>query len=264
MTDLRDRNFDDLAERFSTRIYGKLKGALRHAVLWRDLNDLLPKAIQGAEQQLEILDVGGGLGQFAIALAQKGHRVHFNDLSSVMTEKAKAAAREAGVEHLIKWTNEPYQSLCNSHGKKYDLILCHAVLEWLAEPEQLLPNLSSVLDTNGTLSLCFYNPAGRTYRNLIFGNFRVLSGKQPAKPDNRSLTPCNPRSLKTVRQWLEECHFTIKQESGIRVFSDYASEARGGHHSTEDVIEMELEYSTQEPYKWLGRYLHIIAQIRDT
>jgi len=264
MTDLRDRNFDDLAERFTTRIYGKLKGVLRHAILWRDLDSLLPNIIQNTEQPLEILDVGGGLGQIAIKLAQKGHRVHFNDLSPVMAERAKTAAREAGVEHLIEWTNKPYQSLCNGHSKKYDLILCHAVLEWLAKPEQLLPNLASILSTNGTLSLCFYNPAGRIYRNLIFGNFRILNSKQSATPDDRSLTPHNPKSLKTVHQWLDECHFKIKQESGIRVFSDYTSETRGGHHSPEDVIEMELEYSTQEPYKWLGRYLHIIAQIEDT
>ncbi len=260
MTDLHDRNFDDLAERFSTRVYGKLKGTLRQAVLWQDLTTYLPRLSQNTNKPLDILDVGGGLGQLSIKLAQLGHRVHFNDLSAVMTEKAREAAQIAGVEDLIHWSNEPYQSLEANSIKQFDLILCHAVLEWLAEPEQLLPALASMLRPSGSLSLCFYNPAGRVYRNLIFGNFRMLNSSLPYKTDNQSLTPSNPSSLEEVRQWLTASCFKTKQTSGIRVFSDYVTEVRGGHQSTEDVIAMELKHSTQEPYKWLGRYLHIIAQ----
>ncbi len=261
MTELTDRNFDDLAERFNTRVYGKLKGVLRQTILWQDLTAYLPQLNSATSKPLQILDVGGGLGQLAIKLAQLEHHVHFNDLSSEMTTKARAAAKEAGVEHLIQWSNVPYQSLPASHPESFDLILCHAVIEWLAEPELLVPALASMLRPGGSLSLCFYNPAGRIYRNLIFGNFRMLSNTQPYKTDARSLTPSNPSSLEDIRQWLAESRLSIKQESGIRVFTDYVTENRGGHQSEEDVIEMELKYSTQEPYKWLGRYLHIIAQV---
>jgi len=178
-----------------------------------------------------------------------------------MCNKAKVAAKEAGVENRMHWSNEPYQSLTLRHSKAFDLILCHAVIEWLANPRLLLPALASMLRDEGNLSLCFYNPTGRVYRNLIFGNFRMLNQEGPYKTDAHSLTPSNPSTLESVRQWLESSKFKIRHESGIRVFSDYVTLERGGHQSPEEVIQMELKYSDQEPYKWLGRYLHISAQL---
>ncbi len=38
---MKDRNFDDIAEKFSRHIYGTTKGQLRQAILWQDLDVLL-------------------------------------------------------------------------------------------------------------------------------------------------------------------------------------------------------------------------------
>ena len=38
---MRDRNFDDIAEKFSRNIYGTTKGQLRQTILWQDLDKLL-------------------------------------------------------------------------------------------------------------------------------------------------------------------------------------------------------------------------------
>jgi S-adenosylmethionine-dependent methyltransferase len=38
---VQDRNFDDIAEKFSRNIYGTTKGQLRQAILWQDLEPLL-------------------------------------------------------------------------------------------------------------------------------------------------------------------------------------------------------------------------------
>ncbi|MGX2008798.1 tRNA uridine 5-oxyacetic acid(34) methyltransferase CmoM, partial [Enterobacter asburiae] len=38
---MKDRNFDDMAEKFSRNIYGTTKGELRQAILWQDLQPLL-------------------------------------------------------------------------------------------------------------------------------------------------------------------------------------------------------------------------------
>ncbi|MBF3321068.1 tRNA uridine 5-oxyacetic acid(34) methyltransferase CmoM, partial [Leptospira borgpetersenii serovar Hardjo-bovis] len=35
---MRDRNFDDIAEKFARNIYGTTKGQLRQAILWQDLD----------------------------------------------------------------------------------------------------------------------------------------------------------------------------------------------------------------------------------
>ena len=71
---MQDRNFDDIAEKFSRNIYGTTKGQLRQAILWQDLDRVLAEM---GPQKLRVLDAGGGEGQTAIKMAERGHQVIF-------------------------------------------------------------------------------------------------------------------------------------------------------------------------------------------
>ncbi|MFX6209449.1 methyltransferase domain-containing protein, partial [Acinetobacter baumannii] len=70
----------------------------------------------------------------------------------------------------------------------YDLVLCHAVLEWLAEPHAILPVLHQLCAPGGWLSLAFYNRDALIYRNLLKGHFRKLR-KERFAGEGQSLTP---------------------------------------------------------------------------
>jgi len=255
-----DRNFDDLVDRFELRIHNSSKGKLRQAIIWRDLVSALPALEKSAyEKPLRVLDVGGGLGHFSIKLAQLGHYVVFNDLSIKMTKKAKILAKKTGVVEKIEWQTGAFQGLIDQIKEEFDLILCHALIEWLAQPEQLIPSLTMMLKPGGRLSLCFYHRAGIVYRNLIKGNFNWVKNQKNYLPDPCSLTPYHPHTFPEVQNWLNNSGLSINSVSGIRVFSDYTVQKRGGLYLPEEVFEMELSFSQQEPYKWLGRYLHIMA-----
>lgn len=256
----KDRNFDELAERFERRVYGGLKGRIRLAVLWRDLLVQL-QTLERRKPVMDVLDAGGGLGQIAVAIAGRGHRILYNDLSPVMLQKAQHAAQEAGVAGHFEWQAGAYQLLPET-GRRFDLVVCHALLEWLSEPEKLLPGLRKLLREDGLLSLCYYNPAGKVYRNLVRGNFDMLNQHEPYRSDTGSLTPNAACSRQQVLQWLDAASFDVIGETGIRVFSDYVVEKRGGHGDEASVLDMELRYSELEPYKWLGRYQHIVAAPR--
>lgn len=54
-----DRNFDDLTEKFSRKVYGGLKGDVRLAVIWRDLLSVMPAI--NSSQPIRVLDVGAVL-----------------------------------------------------------------------------------------------------------------------------------------------------------------------------------------------------------
>lgn len=257
-----DRNFDALAERFERRVYGGLKGEIRLAVLWRDLGEYLQRHEPANGGGLSVLDLGGGLAQISIRLAAQGHSVLYNDLSETMLEKARVAAQSAGVESQFRWQPGSYQSLLEDSGETFDLVLCHALLEWLAEPAQLLPQLRPALADGGLLSLCYYNPAGRDYRNLIRGNFDLLNRGEDYLADTGSLTPNSACDRETVLEWLAQNGFRVIEESGIRVFHDYVVDRRGGHQHDDQVLDMELRYSRRAPHKWMGRYQHIIATTR--
>lgn len=250
-----DRNFDELADRFASRVHDSQKGVLRRQIIWRDLKQQLP-AISG-DKPLRILDIGGGLGHFTVKCAALGHRVIYTDLSEIMMQKAQAHAKALVKD--IEWLNLPFQDLnSESHGE-CDLVLCHAVIEWLADPEPLLPTLHSLLKTKAVLSFCFYNPAGLVYRNLICGNFRYLNQREQQPIDPNSLTPPNPRSIEQIEKGLSVSGFSQQSLSGIRVFSDYVLQKRGGNQSADDMMEAEMTYSNLEPYRRMGRYIHIIA-----
>lgn len=258
-----DRNFDDLAERFQRKIYGGLKGEIRLAVLWRDLESEVPALKEG--RPLRILDVGAGLGQLAIRLAALGHDVVVNDISAEMLGIAREAARKEGVEEVIQWHHGAFQQLPALDLGTFDVVLCHAVMEWLAEPETLLPVLKQFLTQGGMLSLSYYNRHSLEYRNLVRGNFNLLerenlASNQGFSADPGSLTPGNPQSPEQVGRWVEEAGLSVIATSGVRVFSDYVTSPRGGNAVPEAVVDMELRYSRREPYLWLGRYIHLLLK----
>ena len=262
-----DRSFDAIADHFEKKVYGGLKGDIRLAVLRRDIFAYVDQMSQKLGRPLHILDVGAGLAQIAIELAAQGHTVVVNDISANMLDKAKVSAEQAQATENMSWYVCPYQQLeeqlAADNSEKFDLILCHALLEWLAEPVAVMDFFDKHLTENGALSLCFYNPPSFDYRNLIMGNFNLLDTllhKDDNQADNiKSLTPNHPVAKQEVELWLQQHHYQTLLTSGLRVFHDYSPLKRGGHNDPEAVIRMELRYSQQEPYKWLGRYLHILA-----
>lgn len=255
-----DRNFDDISAHFEKKIYGGLKGEIRLAVLRHDIFGWVKSWQQTHNRPLRVLDVGAGLAQISIELAKDGHDVTINDISANMLEIAKQNAGEAA-QNII-WHTCPYQQLDDKLTGKYDLILCHAVLEWLAEPKLIMDFFDRWLVDDsaekGVLSLCFYNPASFVYRNLVMGNFNLLHNKD-FKADNGSLTPNHPVAKDEVIAWINDHHYQILHTSGLRVFHDYSPLKRGGHTNPQAVIDMEVAYSGQDPYKWLGRYLHFLV-----
>lgn len=255
-----DRNFDDISAHFEKKIYGGLKGEIRLAVLRHDIFGWVKSWQQTHNRPLRVLDVGAGLAQISIELAKDGHDVTINDISANMLEIAKQNAGEAAQN--ITWHTCPYQQLDDKLTGKYDLILCHAVLEWLVEPKLIMDFFDRWLVDDvaekGVLSLCFYNPASFVYRNLVMGNFNLLHNKD-FKADNGSLTPNHPVAKDEVIAWIGDHHYQILHTSGLRVFHDYSPLKRGGHTNPQAVIDMEVAYSGQDPYKWLGRYLHFLV-----
>ncbi|MDC0173197.1 methyltransferase domain-containing protein [Gammaproteobacteria bacterium] len=249
-----DRNFDDLTEKFSSKVYGGLKGDIRLAVIWRDLLAVIPTIKHS--KPIRVLDIGGGLGQMSVRFAELGHCVTYNDLSANMTAAAKRSANTAGVEDAIVWHQCAYQDLDTQELGLFDLILCHAVLEWLGKPEELLSQLIRHSSCGAFISLTFYNHNALVYRNLIRGNFKMLESGFKADPG--SLTPHSPFQPELVKNWSEKLGLKLIKSSGIRVFHDYVSTVRGGHENPQAVIDAELVYSQIEPFKWLGRYIHFV------
>lgn len=253
------RNFDDMAEKFSRNIYGTTKGRIRQAVLGQDLQALLAELPQ---RPLRILDAGGGEGQMACELAALGHQVLLCDLSGEMIRRAKVAAEEKGVSDNMLFVQCPAQDVAQYLEQPVDLILFHAVIEWLAEPRQALQALNDCLLPGGALSLMFYNVNGLLMRHMVLGNFGHVEAGLP-KIKKSSLLPDYPLEPNQVYQWLEEMEMQITGKTGVRVFHDYLRNRQQHKQDFDELLALEQRYCRQEPFVSLGRYIHVMARKPD-
>ncbi|GGY70442.1 tRNA 5-carboxymethoxyuridine methyltransferase [Cellvibrio zantedeschiae] len=262
-----DRNFDDLAKRFQKNIYGGLKGDIRLAVLERDFREYfsaLPFGNEKPAKPLRILDAGGGQGQFSLQFAKAGHSVVICDISAEMLKLAEQEVMQQELESHVQLIHCAIQDVSQHIGvseDKFDVVLCHAVMEWVANPAELLGYLLEQLKPQGYLSLTFYNLHSLIYKNLLRTNFKKIQ-QQDFGGSKGSLTPINPLYPEQVFEWLNQLPLQVLATSGIRVFHDYIFNEEHRERDPQSVIELELELSRKQPYQLLGRYIHVLGQKR--
>lgn len=251
-----DRNFDDIAEKFSKNIYGTTKGRIRQAIVWQELEDILASLQPGP---LQVLDAGGGEGQTACGLAARGHNVLLCDLSGEMLTRARCHAEEKGVSDNMQFKQISAQQVAQHLDKPADLVLFHAVLEWVADPEAVLAALYDTLAPGGVLSLMFYNLNGLMMQTLVLGNFGYMQADL-RKRKRKTLSPDFPRDPQQVYGWLENAGFSIENKAGVRVFHDYMRNKNKQTERFDEVLALEKRFCRQEPFLSLGRYIHVTAR----
>ena len=251
-----DQNFDNLSSRFRKNIYNTAKGQIRLNILWRDFLVTMPSIKEGG---LSILDAGAGQGNFSLLLAKNNHQLTLCDVSNNMLDDARALYKDNHLEQSAHFIHSSVQDLSTHISEQYDVVLFHAVLEWLAEPEETLKQLLKYIKPGGYLSLMFYSRTGLIYQNLVMGNFDNVNNKSLAG-EGKTLTPTNPQDPDDVYQWLDNFGLKTLCKSGVRVFYDGISRERRKQISHEELYELEKQFSRQEPYCSLARYIHVVCQ----
>lgn len=251
---LQDRNFDDLADQFAERVYGGTKGRIRLILLERDLREAVPALYEGGGS-VRILDAGGGEGQFSRGLARLGHQVFLCDLSAEMVRRAQKQVTAEGLASNMHCWQAAVQDL---PPETYDLVLFHAVLEWVADPNAVLQQVMARVREGGTLSVMFYNRHSTIIRSVLRGFLhKVLVGDIRGK--GKGLTPISPLDPEDVLGWLQQAGFQVELRTGIRVFHDYLHHDVRKKLNEEELLALETEYSRREPYRSMARYYHVIA-----
>jgi S-adenosylmethionine-dependent methyltransferase len=248
----KDRNFDKLAELFEKRIYGSVKGKLRLELLREDL------AFLRDGKKMNIFDAGCGMGQMALWFSKAGHKTVGCDISSKMLEKARAAFESEGLEATL--LNEPAQKIAPAMPPQ-DLVLVHALLEWLAEPADTLQTLAECVKPGGYLSVLFFNLNSFVYRNILHGTWRfkyILDESWIGK--GKKLTPPHPQKPEEILSWLHSRDFEIVCHTGIRVFHDYIMKDVLQKSDLEELLALERRYCREVTFRNMGRYIHILAK----
>ncbi|SIO17832.1 S-adenosylmethionine-dependent methyltransferase [Sulfurivirga caldicuralii] len=249
---LEDRNFDNLVDKFERRIYGTFKGQLRLELLQQDLG-----ALRNCPP-LHVWDAGCGLGQMACWFAEAGHEVIGCDISQRMLERAQQSAQERDLP--ITFHHAPAQAIAPKLPPQ-DLVLFHAVIEWLAQPLETLQTVADKVKPGGHLSLLFFNHHALIYRNALRGTWRlryILDEKWLGK--GKKLTPPHPQKPEALCDWLAAHGFEIIAHTGIRVFHDYMDESVLVQTDLNELREVELKYCREPTFRNMGRYIHLLAR----
>jgi S-adenosylmethionine-dependent methyltransferase len=250
-----DRNFDDLAHRFEKNIRASTKGEIRQAVLARDFAEFVPPT--NSSKPPRVLDAGGGQGQMSLYFAERGYEVVLCDVSVEMLKRAKAAIDKSEFGERITLYHGAIQQYLQTKPAAFDVVLCHAVLEWVQDGQNVLRSLSDITASGGMLSLLYYNLHGLVFKNLLRTNFKKIASEK-WQGGKRSLTPTYPLTAATVNSWISELPFEVLCESGVRVFNDFVFSREDREREPEKLLEYELTYSRQKPYQDMGRYIHLL------
>ena len=246
----RDQYFDGIANKFNRNIYGTTKGQLRHLMLLEAMKPCL------SEPQ-RVIEIGGGAGQMAAALAMQGHQVVMTDASADIIELARQHFIDAHVDVPVR-----HQSLQEVNDiNTFSLVVCHAVLEWLAAPLEALKQMTEQMRSGTYMSLSFFNKDAAIFSNLIYGNFDYLDRGMKVKNQVR-LNPHHPLSPKEVLQALSDMQVSVEKVSGIRCFHDYLRNKNEQSSAFEQLLSYEKRYFQTEPFCWLGKYMHFLLRKR--
>lgn len=244
-----DQNFDGMTKRFVKNIYGTSKGKLRHTILCELLDIYLAPL---ANQSLSILDIGGGTGVMSKRFALRGHKVTLVDASGEIIEHAKTEMK--GLNNVSFRQASLYEL---EDINQYDLVICHAVLEWLDKPLDAVKHIVSQLGDDAMFSLSFFNRDAALFGNAVYGNFEYIAKGMKVK-NQIKLNPNNPVVPRDVIKVVEDSGAHVKEVAGVRCFHDYLKKVIDSEAMYNELLELERQYCRQEPYKWLGKYLHIL------
>ena len=134
-----------------------------------------PGAGPGDRDALDVLDIGGGTGGFAVRVAELGHRVTVVDPSPDALAALDRRAREQGV--AVTGQQGDLADLLEVTGPaSADVVLCHGVLEVVDDPAAALATIRQVLRPGGALSLLVAQRHAAVVARAMAGHFQQALG----------------------------------------------------------------------------------------
>ena len=218
----------------------------------------------GAQGPLDIVDLGGGTGGFAVPLAAEGHRLTVVDPSPDALASLERRAREEGVEDRVRGVQGDAADLARLAAEgSADAMLCHGVLEVVDDPQEALEAMAAVLRAGGVFSLLVAQRNAVVLARALAGH---LSDAHDAllDPDGRwgASDPMPRRFDETaVSELLETAGLAVHTVHGVRTFSDLVPSAfvDAEPGAAEALADLERTASQHPAFRAIATQLHVIA-----
>ena len=215
-----------------------------------------------AGRELSVLDVGGGTGGFAVPVAEAGHRVTVVDASPDALAALTRRATEAGVDDRVRAVQGDGDALAGLVDPgSVDLILCHAVLEVVDDPAEVVAAMVAALRPGGAISVLVAGRAAAVLGRAINGNLEAAAALL-TDPDGRA----GPRDtlrrrydLETAAALLGAAGLRVEEIHGVRVLADLLP-AAVLESDPQAMLDLELSLSARPPFRDIASQLHVFAR----
>lgn len=235
-------------------------------------------------EPLHVIDLGGGTGGLAVAVAELGHRVTVVDPSPDALAALERRAVDAGVSARIHGSLGDAGTLASLVGTaSADVVVCHGVLEVVDEPAQALLAAAAVLRPGGFLSVLVAQHSGAVLARVVAGQIdeaaamlRVGSFETGSAGAGSSLASRSgvgrsgggrgggPRRF--TRAGLEalvvESGFAVEAVRGVRMFSEHGgSRAVDTQPRATTLLEdLEAAVCADPDFLPIATQLHLLAR----
>ncbi|HWU11637.1 MAG TPA: methyltransferase [Streptomyces sp.] len=244
------------------------RASLRTAVVWEVLKDALERRVEAAGREaLDVLDTGGGTGNFAVPVARLGHRVTVVDPSPNALFALERRAEEAGVADRVRGVQGDILGLFEVVDRAgYDAVLCHGVLEYVDDPAEGVRNAVDALRPSGVLSLLGAGLGGAVLARALAGHF-TEARQALADPAGRwgDGDPVPRRfTAGQLTALVDAAGIEVGAVHGVRVFADLVPgvlvDTEPG--AMEELLKLEAAVAELPAFHSVATQLHVLGEKR--
>ncbi|MFB7460631.1 class I SAM-dependent methyltransferase [Streptomyces sp. NPDC088337] len=244
------------------------RASLRTAVVWEVLHDALDHRVKASgRDSLDVLDTGGGSGNFAVPAARLGHRVTVVDPSPNALFALERRAAEAGVAERVRGVQGDAHGLFDVVERGgYDAVLCHGVLEYVDDPAEGVRNAVAALRSEGILSVLAAGLGGAVLARALAGHFK--EARQALDDPEGRWGEGDPMPRRFTAEQLtalvEGAGLRVGAVHGVRIFADLVPgvlvDTEPG--ALDALLKLEAAAAERPAFHSVATQLHVLGETR--
>ena len=230
------------------------------------------KLVQGnlakhlGQNQMRILDAGGGNGLDSIPFAAQGHLVDLVDYSQEMLSDAQDRAVQVNAQERVAIYLADVREIARLfQDLQFDLILFHNVLQYVDDVPALMKAFSGLLKPNGIISVVSINRYSTPYHaafldgNLAEAITLLNSRMSKAKIFDTNMVSYSANEISGI---MKDSGIITEKDYGVRCICDYwgDNEKKSDPIVFDEIERLEFALTDLHPYKLLARYFQIVGR----
>jgi S-adenosylmethionine-dependent methyltransferase len=238
------------------------RDAGRSTLVWDVLQNVVAmRAARAGRAALDIVDVGGGTGGFAVPFAALGHHVTVVDPSP--DALAAAQRRAAAMQVALTAVQGEADGLDGLVGRSAaDLVICHNVLEYVESPAAAMAAIARVLRPDAAVSVLAANKVSAVLQRALAGRYEEARRLLDDGGDGAGGAGAGvPRrfTLAGLTSLIEGAGLRAGDAHGIRVFAGLLPGAGADPGTADALRDLEEAAAVYPALRDIAARLHVLG-----